>query len=59
MRENLHSIIWKKYEKENNNKFNNQYGGFGMSLENSKEMVRQIMSFAQKLENAINGRPAE
>lgn len=27
-----------------------------MSLENSKEMVRQIMSFAQKLENAINSK---
>ena len=30
-----------------------------MSVQNSKQMVQQIMSFAQKLENAINGRPAE
>lgn len=30
-----------------------------MSIENSKHMVQQIMSFAQKLENAINSRITE
>lgn len=30
-----------------------------ISIQNSKQMVQQIMSFAQKLESAINGRAAE
>lgn len=30
-----------------------------ISIQNSKQMVQQIMSFAQKLETAINGRAAE